>query len=182
VLVTLSPGVEPDGPVPAQRNTWKACAAEVDGRGGDGALAQTPAFEGRLLLVQHPQERRLPFLAVVEHTNFVSPENFGGDHIVYMGDYLEPEHEYFRLTQDELLERFAALAEEVQPRFQPGLGQEGLAEPHRLRPACAAGQPLEEHPAIQTPIEGLYFASMSQVYPWDRGTNFAVEIGRRAAG
>ena len=36
-------------------------------------------------------------------------------------------------------------------------------------------------PAIQTPVEGLYFASMSQVYPWDRGTNFAVEIGRRAA-
>jgi hypothetical protein len=27
----------------------------------------------------------------------------------------------------------------------------------------------------------LFFASMSQVYPWDRGTNFAVEIGRRAA-
>jgi hypothetical protein len=23
---------------------------------------------------------------------------------------------------------------------------------------------------------------MSQVYPWDRGTNFAVEIGRRTAG
>jgi hypothetical protein len=22
---------------------------------------------------------------------------------------------------------------------------------------------------------------MSQVYPWDRGTNYAVEIGRRAA-
>jgi hypothetical protein len=22
---------------------------------------------------------------------------------------------------------------------------------------------------------------MSQVYPWDRGTNFAVDIGRRAA-
>jgi hypothetical protein len=22
---------------------------------------------------------------------------------------------------------------------------------------------------------------MSQVYPWDRGTNFAVEIGRQAA-
>jgi len=28
----------------------------------------------------------------------------------------------------------------------------------------------------------LYYASMSQVYPWDRGINFAVEIGRRAAG
>ena len=36
-------------------------------------------------------------------------------------------------------------------------------------------------PAIRTPVKGLYFASMSQVYPWDRGTNFAVEIGRRVA-
>ena len=45
--------------------------------------------------------------------------------------------------------------------------------------------PLVNHskniPAIQTPIAGLYLASMSQVYPWDRGTNFAVEIGRKAA-
>jgi hypothetical protein len=44
--------------------------------------------------------------------------------------------------------------------------------------------PLINHsrniPAIKTPVEGLYFASMSQVYPWDRGTNFAVEIARRA--
>jgi hypothetical protein len=45
--------------------------------------------------------------------------------------------------------------------------------------------PLINHskniPSIETPVNGLYFASMSQVYPWDRGTNFAVEIGRRAA-
>jgi hypothetical protein len=37
-------------------------------------------------------------------------------------------------------------------------------------------------PALRTPVPGLYFASMSQVYPWDRGTNFAVEIGRKVAG
>ena len=37
-------------------------------------------------------------------------------------------------------------------------------------------------PDLRTPVPGLYFASMSQVYPWDRGTNFAVAIGRRAAG
>jgi hypothetical protein len=36
-------------------------------------------------------------------------------------------------------------------------------------------------PPITTPLHGLYWASMSQVYPWDRGTNFAVELGRRAA-
>ncbi|HZD09794.1 MAG TPA: oxidoreductase, partial [Candidatus Binatia bacterium] len=36
-------------------------------------------------------------------------------------------------------------------------------------------------PALHTPLPNLYFASMSQVYPWDRGTNFAVKIGREAA-
>jgi hypothetical protein len=39
----------------------------------------------------------------------------------------------------------------------------------------------EHIPTVRTPLDNLYFASMSQVYPWDRGTNFAVEIGRRAA-
>jgi hypothetical protein len=37
-------------------------------------------------------------------------------------------------------------------------------------------------PAVRTPLPGLYFASMSQVYPWDRGTNYAVEMGRQVAG
>ena len=54
-----------------------------------------------------------------------------------------------------------------------------------FRTAYAQPVPLVNHsrniPPIQTPIPGLYFASMSQVYPWDRGTNFAVEIGRQAA-
>ena len=36
-------------------------------------------------------------------------------------------------------------------------------------------------PAVRTPLPGLYFASMSQVYPWDRGTNFAVELGQDVA-
>ena len=54
-----------------------------------------------------------------------------------------------------------------------------------FRTSYAQPVPLVNHsrniPAIKTPLPGLYFASMSQVYPWDRGTNFAVQIGRQAA-
>src|SRR3990167_3399669 len=32
---------------------------------------------------------------------------------------------------------------------------------------------------FETPIRGVYLANMQQVYPWDRGTNFAVEMGER---
>ena len=128
-----------------------------------------------------PKSAGYPFLALVEHTNFLSPEHFGGDHILYMGDYLEPEHEYFRLSQDELLERFLPALTKFNPKFE----RSWVKKAWLYRTAYAQPVPLVDHsqniPSIQTPIAGIYFASMSQVYPWDRGTNFAVEIGRRAA-
>jgi protoporphyrinogen oxidase len=128
-----------------------------------------------------PKSAGYPFLALVEHTNFVSPEHFGGDHIVYMGDYLEPEHEFFRQSQEQLLEHFLPALTRFNPKFE----REWVKKAWLFRTSYAQPVPLVNHskniPAIETPVEGVYFASMSQVYPWDRGTNFAVEIGRRAA-
>ena len=128
-----------------------------------------------------PKSAGFPYLALVEHTNFIPPEHFGGEHIVYIGDYLEPEHEYFDLSQAELLERFLPTLTQFNPRFSP----DWVRKSWLFRTQYAQPVPLVNHsrniPAIQTPIPGLFFASMSQVYPWDRGTNFAVEIGRRAA-
>lgn len=129
-----------------------------------------------------PKAAGFPFLALVEHTNFLSPDYFGGDHIVYCGDYLDPEHEYFQLSQEQLLERFLPAL----PRFNPDFSPEWVRQSWVFRTRYAQPIPEVNHsrniPAIRTPLQGLYFASMSQVYPWDRGTNFAVEIGRKAAG
>jgi len=128
-----------------------------------------------------PKSAGFPFLALVEHTHFVPNQEFGGDHIVYCGDYLDPQHEYFRLSQQELLERFMPALKRINPEFNPGWVRTSWL----FRTAYAQPVPLLEHsrniPSIETPIPGLYFASMSQVYPWDRGTNFAVQIARKAA-
>ena len=128
-----------------------------------------------------PKDAGYPMLALVEHTNYVSKDNFGGDHIVYAGDYLELGHEYFSLSDEELLERFIPAFEKINPEFT----RDWVKKVWVNKTNYAQPVPLVNHskniPSIQTPIEGLYFASMSQVYPWDRGTNFAVEIGRRAA-
>ena len=128
-----------------------------------------------------PKEAGFPLLALVEHTNFVSKDHFGGDHIIYAGDYLELGHEYFLLSDEELLERFMPAFKRINPAFE----KDWVKKVWVNKTNYAQPVPLVNHskniPAIQTPIEGLYFASMSQVYPWDRGTNFAVEIGRRAA-
>jgi protoporphyrinogen oxidase len=129
-----------------------------------------------------PKEAGFPFLSLVEHTNFLSPEHYGGDHLIYCGDYLDPNHEYFKLEIDALFEKFAASL----TRFNPAFERSWVKDYWLARTPYAQPIPPINHsqniPAIRTPLKGLYFASMSQVYPWDRGTNYAVEIGRKTAG
>jgi protoporphyrinogen oxidase len=183
VLVTLSPGVAAKM-VPSLPKNYLEGLLRLKSM---GAVVLTLSLKHQLSKEGYywyniPKSAGFPFLAVVEHTNFVSPENFGGEHIVYIGDYIEPEHEYFHLTKEELLEKFAPSLKKFNPDFDPSWVNKAWL----YRTTYAQPVPLVNHsqniPAIETPIEGLYFASMSQVYPWDRGTNFAVEIGRQAAG
>jgi protoporphyrinogen oxidase len=117
----------------------------------------------------------------VEHTNYIDRQHYGGDHIIYCGDYVNPDHPYMTMSQADLLVAFYRVHSKINPDFKP----EWVRQSWLFRASYAQPVPFVNHsraiPAIQTPIPGLYFASMSQVYPWDRGTNFAVEIGRRAA-
>jgi protoporphyrinogen oxidase len=128
-----------------------------------------------------PKKQGFPFLCLVEHTKFLSPEHFGGDHIVYCGDYLPADHPYFSLSTEELLEEYLPGLKKINPDFS----KDWIRETWSFREPYAQPIPEVDHsqkiPSIETPIEGLYWASMSHVYPWDRGTNFAIEIGRRAA-
>jgi len=128
-----------------------------------------------------PKSAGFPFLSLVEHTNFLTPDYFGGDHILYIGDYLSQDHENFDLSEETLLARFLPHL----TKFNPDFKRDWVKKTWLYRTKYAQPVPLVNHskniPDIRTPIPGLYFASMSQVYPWDRGTNFAVEIGRRAA-
>ncbi|MCU0492487.1 MAG: NAD(P)/FAD-dependent oxidoreductase [Chloroflexaceae bacterium] len=143
-------------------------------------IALTQPLTDRLYWLNMPKNE-FPFLALVEHTNFIESKHYGGDHLIYCGDYLEPTHEYFRLSKEELLARFLPALQKVNPRFEPGwvraswLHREAYAQP--IVPVNHS----RNIPPLATPLKGLYWASMSQVYPWDRGTNFAVELGQRVA-
>lgn len=183
VLVTTSPGLL-SRLVPALPDSYHE---GLQGLKSMGAMVLTLSLKHELSPQDYywyniPKEEGFPFLAVVEHTNFLDPSYFGGDHIVYCGDYLVPEHEYFDLSKDEILSIYIRGLNKINPAFE----RSWIKKTWLYRTKYAQPVPEVNHsqkiPAIKTPLSGLYFASMSQVYPWDRGTNFAVEIGRRAAG
>ncbi len=108
-----------------------------------------------------PKDAGFPFLAVVEHTNYVSPDNFGGERILYCGDYLELDHEYFDLSDDELIDRFVPGVQRINPNFN----SDWINKVWVHRSKYAQPVPLLLHsqniPEIKTPLQGVYFASMS---------------------
>lgn len=128
------------------------------------------------------RQSRFPFLALVEHTNWMDPAHYNGDRILYCGDYVPVDHEYFKLPEDALAERFITTLS----TFNPAFTRDWVKKYWVFRAPYAQPVPYVNHseriPPLETPLPGLYWASMSHVYPWDRGTNYAVELGRRIAG
>ena len=126
-----------------------------------------------------PKSAGFPFLALVEHTNFLSTDHYNGEHIIYCGDYLDPQHPYFKLDKDKLAALYLPSLKRINPDFEPAW----MRDSWLVRDAYAQPVPLVNQsarlPELQTPIAGLFFASMSQVYPWDRGTNYAVQLARQ---
>lgn len=129
-----------------------------------------------------PKRAGFPFLILVEHTHFVAPEHFGGEYVLYVGDYVPPDHGYLRMSAEELLQHFLPGLRRVQPAFQVSW----VRRMWRFATGYAQPVPLRYHsrqlPPTRLPWPGLYWASMSHVYPWDRGTNYAVQLGFQVAG
>ncbi len=125
--------------------------------------------------------RHFPFLAVVEHTNFMDKKHYGGEHIVYVGNYLPHEHDYYNKDAVDLIKVFYPFLKTINPEFdKKWINRAYLFKSHFAQPII----PLNYSQIIldlETPIKGLYLANIQQVYPWDRGTNYAVELGRKVA-
>ncbi|MHB8807641.1 MAG: NAD(P)/FAD-dependent oxidoreductase [Anaerolineaceae bacterium] len=129
-----------------------------------------------------PKSKEFPFLSLVEHTNFLSPQYFGGDHLLYCGDYLPPEHEYFKLNKEELIDRFSPSLQKINGDFK----KDWIKESWLFKQPYAQPIPFLNHSKkildIKTPLKNVFLITMSQVYPWDRGTNYAVDLVEKSLG
>ena len=172
-MLRLAPDLPPD------------YAAKLERLKSMGAVVLILALKRRLTeghyWINIPAGEGLPFMGLVEHTNYISPEHYGGDHLVYCGDYLPPEHPYFGYSKEKLLETYLPGLIEINPDFRP----DWIRASWMFTEKYAQPVPTLNHsrniPPLSTGVPGLYLACMSQVYPWDRGTNYAVELGRRVA-
>jgi protoporphyrinogen oxidase len=126
-------------------------------------------------------DRELPFVGLIEHTNLVAPERYGGRRFLYVANYLEHGHELLELDAQALLDRYEPGLRTVNPAFDRAWVREAwLHREPAAQPIVTAGY-RERIPPLRTPVPGLLLANTTQVYPEDRGTNYAVRLGEQAA-
>ena len=123
----------------------------------------------------------IPFIAAVEHTNFIERERYGGYHIVYLANYLHPEHPFLEMEIDELEREYLPHLTKINPEFSPDwIAERWLFKGPYAQPIVTTGY-RDKIPEHRTPVPGLYLATMSQIYPEDRGQNYSIEMGERVA-
>ena len=126
-------------------------------------------------------DRALPFVGLVEHTNFVEPERYDGRRFLYVANYLEHGHELLSFDADALLDRYTPGLRAVNSAFDRSwVRASWLHREPAAQPIVTVGY-HERIPPLRTPIPGLVLANTTQVYPEDRGTNYAVRLGEQAA-
>jgi len=122
-----------------------------------------------------------PFVALIEHTNIESASTYGGNHIVYLSKYMTRSDPLFEYSAEE----FCDYAFPHLKRMFPGMQREWIRMCHMWKSGWS--QPIVEKsyrklvPGEDGPLEGFYVCSMAQIYPEDRGTNYAVRAGRQLA-
>lgn len=121
-----------------------------------------------------------PFLAVVEHTNLINKKSYGNKNIVYVGKYLSSQEPLFKKNKDEVLAEYDQFLKELSPNYKKNLNKTFLYKAKFAQPVVKIGH-SKNIPSVVTPLNDLYFAGMEQVYPFDRGINYAIQLGRETA-
>jgi len=123
----------------------------------------------------------IPFIAAIEHTNFIERERYGGHHVVYLSNYLAPDHPYLGMEIDEIEREYLPHLMKINPAFTPDwIAERWLFKGPYAQPIVTVGY-REKIPGHRTPIAGLYLATMSQIYPEDRGQNYSIKMGELVA-
>jgi protoporphyrinogen oxidase len=121
----------------------------------------------------------IPFMALVEHTNWLPPSDYEGRHLVYLGVYRPMDDPVFAMSGQELLAAYTPGLARINPSFEPGWVREIWSF------AAPFAQPIVDVdfkrriPPHRTPLDGLWIVSMFQVYPHDRGQNYSAALAER---
>lgn len=122
-----------------------------------------------------------PFLVAVDHTNMRSPQEYGGRHLLYIGNYLPMSHRYFKQPDEETLAEFMPHLKRLNPAFDESWIEEKWVFKAPFAQPIVTRDYAAHIPPLKTPLPNVYMGNMFQVYPQDRGQNYSIRLGEKIA-
>jgi protoporphyrinogen oxidase len=122
----------------------------------------------------------IPFVGLIEQTNLIEPERYGGRRFLYVANYVAPGDPLLELSPDQLIARYEPGLRRINPGFDRGwIRNRWVFREPAAQPIVTVGY-RERIAPLDTGVPGLVLANTTQIYPEDRGTNYSVVLGDRA--
>jgi len=120
-------------------------------------------------------------LVFLANSELAGTETYQGKHIYYIGFYAEHDHHYFRKNKNEIMTEWLKGVKKMFPDFS----EEKITDKNLFKFKDAQHivdlNYKSRIPAYQTPVENVFLSNFSQIYPEDRGLNFAIRDGEKIA-
>jgi protoporphyrinogen oxidase len=117
-----------------------------------------------------------PFLVMVQHTNLVGKSNYDGKYIYYLGAYVSQNHKYFKISDKEIEKEFFDYLKKIKAEFdEKQILEKKIFRMKNAQHIVDIGYKVPEYKVEKN----VYRLNFAQIYPEDRGINFAVKEAKK---
>lgn len=120
------------------------------------------------------------FGGVIEQTNFVPPQEYNGQHLVYLSRYLPVSDPLWTMSDADVVSRQTGQLEKLFGRdVRPQLQRSWVFRARHAAPLPGVGF-HRDIPSFRSPLPGLFTANMAHVYPDERSVNNSIRVAAEA--
>lgn len=141
---------------------------------------------------------RVDIMGIMQHTNMTDKAHYGGNNILYVANYVDSDDPLFKMTDGEILNYYLPQLRRINPNFKFQISNQAqnpksqnshskfqIPDSRFYVFRAPFSQPvfdrdfLKNKPDFITPVKNFYIANLDMTYPYDRGVNYAVKLGKR---
>lgn len=125
-------------------------------------------------------DEKNPLMGVFAHTNFIDKKHYNDHHLTYVGWYLKESDQKWLMEKKELIDWVTPYLKEVGDFKKKELIDSFLFKTKYAQPIFDK-EFIKNKPNFITPVKNLFIANLDMTYPYDRGTNYGVMLGKKVA-
>lgn len=117
-------------------------------------------------------DKKSPFVVLIQHDNLLKDKRYQEKHVYYLGAYLPHNHKYFKDSDEKIEKEFFSYLKKIIKNFNIN----EISQKKVFRFKYAQHIVTKNYKAADYKLsKNKYRLSFAQVYPGDRGINFAVK-------